>query len=114
MLYLKKRNGSKEHLLINLEIADSYFRRMRGLLGIDSLDEKSGIVITPCNLIHTFGMKFNIDVIFLDKNRHILNCKSHVPRNRVHGQLHAKHTVELAAGSVDRLSLTEGDELIWQ
>lgn len=114
MLYIHQINGSKRHLLNNLLIADSFVKRMIGLLGNDVLDESSGLLITPCNLIHTFGMKFKIDVIFLDKNRRILNCRTNVPKNRVHGQLNAKHTMELSAGSVDRFGLRKGDELVWQ
>ena len=113
-LYLQQSNGRRKQLLGKLTLADSFIKRMRGLLGRETLDDDSAIVITPCNLIHTFGMKFNIDVVFLDKNRRIVNYRRDVPNNRVHGCFTAKHTMELAAGSVDRLKLTDGDVLVWQ
>ena len=114
ILYRHLKDGSEQPLLDNLSVANSFFKRMKGLLGISTLDGSSGIVITPCNLIHTFGMKFNIDVIFLDKDNRIINIRTNVPKSRVHGQIKAKHTMELTAGSVERLDLTAGDQLMWR
>ncbi|EEG78391.1 DUF192 domain-containing protein [Dethiobacter alkaliphilus] len=47
-------------------MADSFFLRLKGLLGKKSLPEETGLVITPCKAVHTVGMAFAIDVAFVD------------------------------------------------
>lgn len=59
-------------LLENIKIADSFFTRLKGLLGRTELLQGEGLIIKPCNSVHTIGMKFPIDVAFVDKN-HIVN-----------------------------------------
>lgn len=56
-----------------LIIADNFIHRMIGLLGKKELKEREGIILKPCNSIHTFFMKFPIDVIFLDKDNIVIN-----------------------------------------
>ncbi len=53
-------------------IADTVFSRVKGLLGKQSLDEGSALIIKPCNSIHTFFMRFPIDVFFVDRNNKIV------------------------------------------
>lgn len=55
-------------ILSNLEIAVTFMSRLKGLLGRETLDASSGLLINPCNSIHCFFMKFPIDVVFVDKD----------------------------------------------
>lgn len=67
-------NVTKKTIMLNeAEVADSFRTRLKGLLGRDSLEKDSGLIIKPCNSIHMLGMKFSIDAIFVDKNHKI--CK---------------------------------------
>jgi len=52
-------------LIENLEIADTFFERLKGLLGRKSINPDEGLLIIPCCEIHMFFMKFAIDVFFL-------------------------------------------------
>ncbi|SFN95106.1 DUF192 domain-containing protein [Proteiniclasticum ruminis] len=63
---LKKENG--EVLLENLKEAQGFMGRFKGLMGKTSLPDNEGLRITPCNSIHCFFMRMNIDVLFLDEN----------------------------------------------
>ena len=60
-------NSSGKCLISNLEIADTFFSRLKGLLGKSSIPRDSGLFLVPCGSIHMFFMKFPIDVFFLGK-----------------------------------------------
>ncbi len=73
-------NLSKDIILLeNVSIAKSFFSRLKGLLGKTDLSEGEGIVIKPCNAIHTMGMKFPIDVAFIDKNNEVIKVIREIP-----------------------------------
>ena len=69
-----------------IEVADSSLRRMVGLLGKRSLAQGCGLLIVPSQAIHTVGMAFPIDVIFVDKKYNVVGVReadttvSHDPR----------------------------------
>jgi len=52
-------------LIENLEIADTFFKRLKGLLGRKGIKSNEGLLIIPCSDIHMFFMKFSIDIFFL-------------------------------------------------
>ena len=70
-------------LLEDASLADSYFTRLKGLLGKSSLKDDEGLIIKPCNSVHTIGMKFSIDIAFVDKNNVII----HIIKDMVPGKL---------------------------
>jgi len=97
-----------EHLLV----AARPLRRMRGLLGRSSLPDGEGILLTPAGSVHTFFMRFPIDVVFLDKEHRVVGIDAEVPPWRTAGRRGAKVVVELAAGECERRGLRPGDRLI--
>ncbi len=52
-------------ILNNLEVADSFFSRLKGLLGRKTIEKNFGMLLLPCGSVHMFFMKFSIDVFFL-------------------------------------------------
>ena len=97
-----------EHLLV----AARPLRRMRGLLGRSDLPEGEGILLRPAGSVHTFFMRFPIDVVFLDKEDRVLGIESTVPPWRTANRRGAKSVVELAAGECERRGLRVGDRLL--
>ncbi len=66
-------NASTGRILVErVQMAQDFRSRSKGLLGRRGLAQDEGLLIKPCNSIHTFFMKFPIDVIFLDKNGRIV------------------------------------------
>jgi len=66
-------NASKDVLLADrAKIADTYLERLTGLLNRKSLDKGEALILLPSNCIHSFFMRFSIDVLFLDKNNKII------------------------------------------
>lgn len=94
--------------------ADRAVDRMRGLLGRNELAAGEGMMITPCAMIHTFWMRFAIDVVFLSAQRVVIGIRHHVRPWRFAFAAGAAVTLELRQGDAKRLSIQQGDTLIWQ
>lgn len=103
------QNSGKE-LVGDLMIADSIFSRMKGLLGKDSLPTGSALWLIPCKGVHTFGMKFAIDVIFIDRENRVIAISDNMMPNRMTAIYPSAATVmELPAGTAAAVKLSAGD-----
>ena len=91
--------------------AQAVHERMRGLLGRPPLAADEGLLIRPCRLVHTFGMRYAIDIVFLDRRGVVRQISREVPRGTVRGCWRAWQTLELAAGSATQFGLQVGDTL---
>jgi uncharacterized membrane protein (UPF0127 family) len=85
--------------------------RRRGLLGRDRLGEEEGLWIVPCEAVHTFGMKFPIDAVFLSRSYRVLKIRENLPPRRLALCWRAHSVLELPAGTVRRTGTTVGDQL---
>jgi len=96
-------------VLAAADLADSFFDRTRGLLGKPDYD---GAMILPrTRSIHSFGVRFPVDVAFLDKEMHVV-AMVRVKRWRVTmPRFRASQALEAKAGSFDRWGLHLGDQL---
>ncbi len=84
---------------IRLERAETMMSRMIGLLGRSSLKPGHGMLIAPCNQVHTCFMRFRIDVVFLDReNRIVKICPAMRPWRLTPMVLKAKAVLELPEG----------------
>lgn len=105
-------NSGAELLLEKLEVAESLIKRGTGLLGRKNLEPGEALWIKPCNNIHTFFMKFSIDVIFVDRNLEIKKiAKSVKPFRLVGPYWRAYSVIETAAGFAEEKKLQIGDQL---
>lgn len=69
-------------MLKRIRIADNFFTRLRGLMYSKTLEPGTGMLIRPCNQVHTFGMRYDIDVVFLSKKGEVLHIESAIkPRH---------------------------------
>jgi len=94
-----------------LEFARSPWARLRGLLGRRSLPRGEGMFIGQCASIHTFFMRFPLDVIFLTADLHVRKPIRHLPPWRLAWAWGARNAVELPAGTLDLLPVAPGDPL---
>jgi uncharacterized membrane protein (UPF0127 family) len=88
--------------------------RMRGLLGRADLPAGEGILLRPASSVHTFFMRFAIDVVFLDRDGVVLGVEAGLAPWRVAGRRGSKAVVELAAGESARRGIAVGDRLALQ
>lgn len=111
--YMRKKaiNLTKNHILAdNLESADTVLARMIGLLGKKFIPEGYGLLINPCKGIHTFGMNFDIDVLFLGKNNLVVAVKKRISPNRITKiYFKAVCVLELPAGTIEMTATKIGD-----
>jgi uncharacterized membrane protein (UPF0127 family) len=99
-------------LATTIEIALDSRSRRRGLLGRAGLAAGSALVIAPCESIHTFFMKFPIDVLFVAKNGTIVRAFANVGAWRLRAAFSAFAAIEFAAGAIDRSGTGRGDRVI--
>ena len=95
------------------ELADNPFTRMRGLLGRKKLALGHGLLIRPTWSVHTFFMRFTIDVVFLDRELRVLKISHQLRPWRTAARWRAHSALELPAGECARLGLEVGDRLAW-
>lgn len=99
-------------------VADSFWRRGRGLLGRSHLAPEEGILLLPGSSIHMFGMKFAIDVVFVTREDVITDMVENIAPGKAYvakGQSGKPFgALELAAGAVTRLGLQVGDKILRQ
>jgi uncharacterized membrane protein (UPF0127 family) len=107
-------NISKGTLLAErLTEARAPWSRLVGLLGRSHLSQGEGLLIAPCSSVHTFFMRFPIDVAFLDRDGRVVSAFASVPPFRVlMGGRGAQMAVELPAGVLARTGATTGDQLV--
>lgn len=87
--------------------------RMKGLLCQNELPFGHGMWITPCNSIHTFFMKFSIDVLFLSSEGKCVQIYKNVRPFRITPMIRKAHSVlELPAGTLDQSPTQLGDLLV--
>ncbi|MGI5402622.1 DUF192 domain-containing protein [Streptomyces sp. CA-135486] len=91
---------------VPVEIAATYGPRRRGLLGRDGIE--GAILLTPCNSVHTFRMRFAIDVAYLDKELRVVDLHAMRPGRLGRPRLRARHVLEAEAGSMAGWGLRPG------
>jgi uncharacterized membrane protein (UPF0127 family) len=96
-------------VLASAEVARDARARRRGLLGRDSFD--GALVIRPCRNVHTFGMRFPIDVAFCDRSGVVLRTSSLSPWRVSAFVPRAAFAIEARAGAFERWHLRAGDHV---
>ena len=92
-------------------LAESFFQRLKGLMFSERMEGFDALVIKSCNSIHTFFMKYSIDVVFLNKELKIIKIKRGIQPWRITPMyFSATQAVEFQRGYVDE-SLKEGENL---
>ncbi|RLT97960.1 DUF192 domain-containing protein [Ketobacter sp.] len=100
--------------LARVRTANTFWSRFIGLLNRSSLAEDEGLLITPCASIHTFFMRFTIDLVFLGQDNRVLGVSSNVRPYRI--RLSPRGTcsvLEIAQGNVKKTGIHLDDRLIF-
>ncbi len=106
-------NLTKNHILAeNIFLADNFLKRLKGLLGYKSFEKNQAMILRPSNAVHTFFMRFPIDVLFIDRNNTVVKTVSNMGSFRATGiYLKSAFVIELPAGVINSTQTTEGDYL---
>lgn len=107
-------NHNHQLILPHVMKTSSVMERMQGLLCRKPLNEDEALLIQPCSSIHTFGMRYNIDVVFLNKDLSIKKIFTHVRPWRIAMSFGAAMVLEMIAGSTEKFGLGEQMILQWE
>ena len=109
---MRVRNQTRNTVLATAaEVADTSAKRRTGLLKHERLAPGDGLWIMPCESVHTFFMKFAIDLVYLDRQKRVRKVRHAVPPWRLSACLTAHSILELPAGTARETGTQAGDEL---
>jgi uncharacterized protein len=110
------RNVTRDRILGNAVVeAGTFLSRLQGLLGSRGIEAGGGLWIRPCNSIHSFGMRFAFDALFLDGTMRIVGLYRGFPRNRISRIFpRARGVLELPAGTIVQTGTEVGDEIAFR
>jgi len=93
-------------------MAETFFKRCQGLLGKKILPAGQALVLKPCNSVHTFFMRFSIDVAFIDKDNKVVKIIPAIPPFRITPiYFNAHFAIEFPAGTLGAANLKEQDTI---
>jgi len=110
---VKAVNRTKMQVLgTRVRKARTFRERLRGLLGTKGLADGEGLWLDPCGSVHSFGMGYPIDVLFLDRSGEVVGLVSSLAPNRiVRGVPGAAGALELPAGVIGATNTETGDRV---
>ena len=109
---MKIVNSSQQTILVErLNIAQSFFRRLKGLLGTTYFPPGDGLLIQPCNSVHTFLMRYPIDVLFLNYASKVVKVVENMTPGQVATARKSSSVLELPAGTIAATATRAGDQL---
>ena len=115
MRYLRAENPARGSILgIRIGLADSWWYRLRGLIGHSGLESGEGLILRPCRAVHMAWMSFPLDVAFLDKAGGVVASYHGIaPGGRTRWHSGALDALELPAGTLAATGTIEGDTIVY-
>jgi uncharacterized membrane protein (UPF0127 family) len=95
----------------SIRVANTSRSRRKGLLGSHGLKSGEGLWIVPCEGVHTFAMRFPLDIVYLDRRNHVRKIVTDLQPWRVSFSLMARSVLELPAGTISATRTRVGDQL---
>lgn len=103
------------YLATSLAVADTHWTRFRGLLSLDSHDFRNGdgLWIVPCRGVHTLGMGFPIDVVYLDQALTVIHTEAQLRPWRIAPvRRHSLSVLELPCSTITQTQTAVGDKIV--
>lgn len=108
---MKVYNSTQNNLIAqDVKVAKSFFTRSIGLISRKSISEAEALIIKPCCSVHTFFMKFDIDVLFVNKKNEVIALYERVKPWKIlpiHAGSH--YVIELKSGQITNKNINKGD-----
>ncbi|WP_366144656.1 DUF192 domain-containing protein [Acidithiobacillus sp.] len=101
-------------LAVTVRRTETAWERTRGLLGSPAPGRGQGLLIAPCNSVHTMGMSYALDVVFINRLWRVVKVVHVLSPWRFTAALGARFTLEMAGGEADRLGFAAGRLLRWE
>ena len=96
----------------NVSVANNFYKRLKGLLCKKGLESGEGLLISPCKQVHTFGMKFNIDVVFVSPTSKVVHIEHNMSKGKVSKYIKgANQVLELKGGTAKEKNISLGQTI---
>lgn len=97
-----------------IRLADDLWARLRGFIFRGGPDAGEGLLLSPCQAVHMFGVRFPLDVVFIDENGRVVSVFAALaPMRWTPIQRSASHALELPEGTIAKTRTEVGDALFW-
>jgi uncharacterized membrane protein (UPF0127 family) len=94
-------------------LAEGFWQRFKGLMLSDPLTDDYAFLIRQCSSVHTFFMRYPLDLAYLGGNEKIVKLVRNMPPWRVSwGGVGARHTLEMSVGGIERFGLRVGETVV--
>jgi uncharacterized membrane protein (UPF0127 family) len=110
------RNATRDTILVErMTVADSMLTRMRGLLGTTTLPSGEALLLRPARQVHSFFMRYALDLVFIDREGQVLLAIANFARNRLSPLVRAADAIlEMPAGTLAEHPTALGDRLVYE
>jgi len=98
-------------LFTNGQVVTGFFARAKGLLFRKSISLDEAMIFEKCKSVHTIGMRFSIDLVFLDKNKIVIKTVEYLKPNRIASCSRANYVLEAKSGSCLNRGILVNDKL---
>jgi uncharacterized membrane protein (UPF0127 family) len=106
--------GRNRELGTRIGLADGWLGRLRGMLARPAPTSGEGLLLTPCRSVHMYGMRFPLDIAFLDEDCSVVAAyRSLAPGSRTRWHRNAVYALELPAGTLEDSGTVIGDVFAW-
>lgn len=106
--YTIENKTSQKLIAREIKLANTFFTRFKGLLGTDPLTFQEGLLISPCQQIHTHFMGYSVDVIFLDKNMQVIDIIHEMKPWKISKfYKNAYYVLELQVNKADKINISD-------
>lgn len=111
-MFVCATNESKGQILAQrAKVASSLLSRLKGLLGTNTLPVGDGLWLKPCRSVHTWFMRYPIDVVFLNAEGSVLSGSTLAPWVFSRWERRAIGVLELPAGTLQKTQTNVGDQI---
>lgn len=105
---------SKGELLNSVQKTETIWERTKGLLGRQGLKDGEGLLIVPCNSIHTFFMTFSLDLVYLDREDKVVKLVKNIRPWKMSGCFRSAKVLEVGSRFIITSGIKVGDQLLWE
>lgn len=109
-------NASRSTILgSRVRLLDNWWKRLKGFLGSPAPEPGEGVILTPCTAVHMYGMRYPLDVVFLDDRGVVVALYPELsPGSRTRVESRASHALELPSGAIATSGTELGDRVSWK
>lgn len=113
---IEVRNATRQSVLGGrVAVARTHWTRLRGLLGRPAPEPGEGLLIVPCRGVHMYGMKYPLDLVFLDEGGTVVDVRPDLQPGTRTGFIKGSHyALEIPTGTIEASGTRVGDKLVWQ